>query len=95
MPAEQLQSLFSGSGEIAVTEKKDHNQIMQDFRVRKSRQVRAIAAALLLIIFLAVIYNRPGPFRKLIEEHHLFDSGHGHRSVYRIHLCQLEMPLVQ
>ena len=45
-----------------MTQKKDHNQIMQDFKVRKSRQIRAIAAALLLIIFLAVIYNRPGPF---------------------------------
>ena len=58
-------SLFSGTGEIAVKQNKDHTQIMQDFRVRKSRQVRAIAAALLLIIFLAVIYNRPGPFGNL------------------------------
>lgn len=48
-----------------MTTKKDHNQIVQYFKVRKLRQVRAIAAALLIIIFLAVIYNRPGPFGNL------------------------------
>jgi hypothetical protein len=48
-----------------MAQKKDHNQIVQDFRLRRLRQIRAIAAAMLLIIFLAVIYNRPGPFGNL------------------------------
>ena len=48
-----------------MAQKKDHNQIVQDFRLRRLRQIRAIAAAMLLIIFLAVIYNRPGPLGNL------------------------------
>jgi hypothetical protein len=53
------------SGEINRMQKKDSTQIKNEFRLRKLRQIRAIAAALLLIVFLAVIYNRPGPFGNL------------------------------
>ena len=35
---------------------------MQDFRLRRGRQLVAIAAALLLIIFLALIHNRSDLF---------------------------------
>jgi len=48
-----------------MMQKKDDSQIKNEFRLRKSRQIRAIAAAVLLIVFLAVIYNRPGPFGSL------------------------------
>ena len=48
-----------------MMQKKDDSQIKNEFRLRKSRQIRAIAAAVLLIVFLAVIYNRPGPFGNL------------------------------
>jgi hypothetical protein len=48
-----------------VTEKKDHKQIMQDFRLRKDRQFVAIAVALLLIVFLALLHNRPDLFGQL------------------------------
>ena len=58
-------SFFSDAGEIAMTQKRDHNQIMQDFRLRKSRQFVAIATALLLTIFLALLHNRPDLFGQL------------------------------
>ena len=48
-----------------MTQKRDNNQIMQDFRLRKGRQLVAIAAALLLIIFLALLHNRPDLFGQL------------------------------
>jgi hypothetical protein len=51
--------------EIAMTQKRDHNQIMQNFRIRKGRQFLAIAAALLLIIFLALLHNRPDLFGQM------------------------------
>lgn len=45
-----------------MIQERDHNQIMQDFRLRRGRQFIAIAAALLLIIFFALIYNRSDLF---------------------------------
>jgi hypothetical protein len=40
-------------------EKKDNQQIMQEFRARQSRQIIAIAIALFLILLCAVLYKRP------------------------------------
>lgn len=45
-----------------MTQKRDHNQIVQDFRLRKGRQLLAIAAALLLIVFLALAHKQSDLF---------------------------------
>ncbi|MCL5021989.1 MAG: hypothetical protein M1497_01225 [Nitrospirae bacterium] len=39
--------------------KKDGRQIMQDFGVRRRRQLLAIGAALFLVLFLAALYKGP------------------------------------
>ncbi|MBI5102419.1 MAG: hypothetical protein HZB33_11360 [Nitrospirae bacterium] len=39
--------------------KKDDVQIRREFKVRKVRQVRAIAVALFLVLLLAMLYRRP------------------------------------
>ncbi len=39
-------------------QKKDNNKIMRDFRLRQSRQFLAIAATLVLLLFLALLYKR-------------------------------------
>ena len=47
--------------------KRDSRQIMQDFGVRRARQLLAIGVALCLVLFLAVLYKRPtvlGEFSK-------------------------------
>ncbi len=38
---------------------KDEGQIMQDFGLRRRRQLIAIVVALFLVLFLAVLYKRP------------------------------------
>ena len=43
-------------------DKRDNKQIMREFRLRQNRQIIAIAAALFLVIFLAVLYKRPDRF---------------------------------
>jgi ABC-type transport system involved in cytochrome bd biosynthesis fused ATPase/permease subunit len=48
-----------------MPQKRDDDHIMQNFRLRKSRQFIAIAAAMLLIILLALLFNRPCPFGQL------------------------------
>ena len=45
-----------------ITPKKDPEQILQEFRVRQSRQFIAIAAALFTVLLCAVIYKRPDLF---------------------------------
>lgn len=45
-----------------MQEKKDPRKVMQDFRVRQSRQLLAIAAALFLMLLTAVVYKRPDLF---------------------------------
>jgi len=45
--------------------KKDDARTMQDFRLRQGRQFIAIATALLLIVFLALLHNRPDLFGQL------------------------------
>ncbi len=47
--------------------KKDAQTIMRDFAVRRTRQIIAIAATLILVLLLAVLYKRPdllGAFSK-------------------------------
>jgi len=39
--------------------KKDGRQIMQDFGIRRSRQLLAIGVALFLVLFLAILHKRP------------------------------------
>ena len=43
-------------------QKKDDKQTRQDFEVRQSRQILAIAITLFLVLLLAVIYKRPDRF---------------------------------
>lgn len=43
-------------------DKRDNKQIMREFRLRQGRQILAIAAALFLVLFLAVLYKRPDRF---------------------------------
>jgi hypothetical protein len=48
-------------------EKRDAQTIIRDFAVRRTRQIIAIAAAILLILLFAVLYKRPdllGAFSK-------------------------------
>ena len=47
--------------------KKDGRQIMREFEARRGRQSFAIVAALFMVLFLAMLYNRPtvlGEFSK-------------------------------
>jgi Na+/citrate or Na+/malate symporter len=43
-------------------QKRDNNQIMQDFRLRQSRQLLAMALTLFLLLFLVLIYKRSDIF---------------------------------
>ena len=43
-------------------DKRDNKQILREFRLRQSRQILAIAVALFLVIFVAVLYKRPDRF---------------------------------
>jgi membrane protein YdbS with pleckstrin-like domain len=45
-----------------MTQKKDTQQVMREFRVRQSRQFIAIAIALFIVLLCAVIYKRPELF---------------------------------
>jgi len=50
-----------------MTEKKDNKEIMRVFGLRRDRQLLAIGMALFLLVFLALIPNRPdllGEFSK-------------------------------
>jgi hypothetical protein len=48
-----------------VMQKRDHKQIMQDFRLRKSRQFLAIAVTLLLLLLLTLLYKRHDLFGEI------------------------------
>ena len=51
----------------AVMRKRDNEHIMRDFGLRRGRQQFAIAATLFLLLFLALLHNRPnllGEFSK-------------------------------
>lgn len=53
--------------EFTKMEKRDTQTIKRAFAVRRTRQILAIAAALLLVLLFAVLYKRPdflGPFSK-------------------------------
>lgn len=45
-----------------MAQKKDPQQIMQEFRVRQNRQFIAIALSLFAVLLCAVIYKRPDLF---------------------------------
>ncbi|MFZ3137044.1 MAG: hypothetical protein WA126_06600 [Thermodesulfovibrionales bacterium] len=45
-----------------MKQKKDQQDIMQDFKLRQSRQFLAIALTLLLLILLTLLYKRPDVF---------------------------------
>lgn len=45
-----------------MMQKRDNKQIMRDFGLRQSRQFLAIAATLLLLLFLTLLYKRPDLF---------------------------------
>lgn len=43
-------------------QKRDPNEIKREFRVRQTRQIIAVAAALFLVLLAAVMYKRPDLF---------------------------------
>ncbi len=43
-------------------QKKDNNQILQEFHLRQSRQIIAIAITLFFVLLAAVLYKRPDVF---------------------------------
>jgi len=45
-----------------MTDKRDNERIMREFKLRQGRQFLAIAAALLLLLFLTLLYKRPDIF---------------------------------
>jgi hypothetical protein len=54
---QQLQSCRAER--ITMNQNKEDKQIIEDFRVRQSRQFLAIAATLLLLVLLTLIYKHP------------------------------------
>jgi hypothetical protein len=59
--------LFSGKSKIAMMQERDNKRIMRDFGLRKSRQFLAIAATLVLLLFLVLLHKHPdliGEFSK-------------------------------
>jgi hypothetical protein len=60
--------LFSDKRKIAILQKRDDKQIMQDFQLRQSRQFLAIAVTMLLLLFLALLYKRPGLFGEFSKD---------------------------
>jgi len=49
-------------------QKRDDNQIMQDFRLRQSRQFLAMALILFLLLFLVLIYKRTDIFGEFSKD---------------------------
>jgi hypothetical protein len=45
-----------------MAKNKDDKRLIQDFRLRQSRQFFAIAVTLILLVFLTLIYKRPDIF---------------------------------
>lgn len=43
-------------------QKRDPNELKREFRVRQTRQIIAVAAALFLVLLAAVMYKRPDLF---------------------------------
>jgi hypothetical protein len=59
--------LFSGKSKIAMMQERDNKRIMRDFGLRKDRQFLAIAATLVLLLFLVLLHKHPdliGEFSK-------------------------------
>jgi hypothetical protein len=51
-----------------MNQKKNQQDITQDFKLRQSRQFLAIALTLLLIIFLTLLYKRPDLFGEFSKD---------------------------
>jgi hypothetical protein len=59
--------LFSDKSKIAMMQEGDNKRIMRDFGLRKGRQFLAIAATLVLLLFLVLLHKHPdliGEFSK-------------------------------
>jgi hypothetical protein len=59
--------LFSDKSKIAMMQERDNKRIMWDFGLRKGRQFLAIAATLVLLLFLVLLHKHPdliGEFSK-------------------------------
>jgi hypothetical protein len=59
--------LFSDKSKIAMIQERDNKRIAQDFGLRKGRQLLAIAATLVLLLFLVLLHKHPdliGEFSK-------------------------------
>jgi predicted nucleic acid-binding Zn ribbon protein len=51
-----------------MRQKKDHEDILQEFRMRQSRQFLAMAVTLVLLLFLVVIYKRHDLFGEIPKD---------------------------
>jgi hypothetical protein len=51
-----------------MMQKRDNKQIVQNFKLRQSRQFFAIAATLLLLLFLTLLYKRSDLFGELSKD---------------------------
>lgn len=51
-----------------MKQKKDQQDIMQDFKLRQSRQFLAIALTLLFLILLTLLYKRPDLFGEFSKD---------------------------
>ena len=49
-------------------QKKDHKQIMKDFRVRQSRQFFAMSITVLFMVFFVLLYKRPDLFGEMSKQ---------------------------
>jgi len=49
-------------------EKKDGQQIMREYTVKRKRQIIAVIAAIVLLLLLAVVYKRPDIFGQLSKK---------------------------
>jgi hypothetical protein len=59
--------LFSDKSKIAMMQERDNKRIMRDFGLRRGRQFLAIAATLVLLLFLVLLHKHPdliGEFSK-------------------------------
>lgn len=51
-----------------MMQKKDYNQIKQDFRIRQNRQIIAMAITMFLVLLFAVLYKRPDYFGEFSKD---------------------------
>jgi hypothetical protein len=61
-------ALLPEKGEDAMMRKRENEQVMRDFGLRRVRQSLAIGLTVFLVLFLAVLYRRPGLFGGFSKE---------------------------